>query len=335
MPDSRLNDAERHVQPPFMKTRLFNDLTAGGWLALMVFAVYLAVRDLPNRTPLPPITAPLRYDPVTLSPVAGPLRIAGAWQASAPDRRFGGLSALAIDQRRFLAVSDLGAVIRFDPPSVASPQADIADLGDGPGDPGFKTSRDAESLVRDPRGRGWWVGYEQRHSLWRYGDDFRRSAQAVDLDRRDWWRNRGAEGLLTDGDALLVIPENGREVMRIGGHRIDRLPLDAGVDVADAARAPDGSAWLLLRIKGLGGVRQAIAPLIRTPTGYRVGAQWALPKAPLDNYEGMAMTARPGGWRLWLVTDDGHLVVARTLLVALDLDTPPAKTNARRQAPGV
>jgi len=27
-----------------------------------------------------------------------------------------------------------------------------------------------------------------------------------------------------------------------------------------------------------------------------------------------------GGWRFWLVTDDGHRFKARTLLVALDLE---------------
>ncbi|MGI8932118.1 MAG: esterase-like activity of phytase family protein [Sphingomicrobium sp.] len=307
-----------------MKSWIFNGLLTGS----VVLALYLPVRDLPDRRPLPAATEMVRYQTVKLSPSTGPLRLAGAWQVEVPDRRFGGLSALAIDQGRFLAVSDLGAVVRFDPPSVRSPRASIADLGDGPGDPGYKTSRDAESLVRDPQESGWWVGYEQGHSLWRYDDDFGLAAQSVDLDRPDWWRNRGAEGLLTDGAALLVIAENGREVMRIRGQGIERLPLDTGMDVADAARAPDGSGWLLLRTKGLGGIAQAIAPLVRTATGYRVGAKWAVPKARLDNYEGMAIAARPdGGWRYWLVSDDGHRIGGRTLVVALDLDPPPHKSK--------
>jgi hypothetical protein len=43
----------------------------------------------------------------------------------------------------------------------------------------------------------------------------------------------------------------------------------------------------------------------------------------------MAIRPSPGGgWRFWLVTDDGHRFMARTLLVALDLDQ--AQENARR-----
>ena len=50
-----------------------------------------------------------------------------------------------------------------------------------------------------------------------------------------------------------------------------------------------------------------------------------VPKAAFDNYEGMAIAPRPdGGWRFWLITDDGHRVMARTLLVALDY-VPPAR----------
>ena len=61
---------------------------------------------------------PLTYRAVELPAARGPLRLAGAWELTAADPRFGGVSALAIDARRFLAVSDLGAVIRFDPPFV-------------------------------------------------------------------------------------------------------------------------------------------------------------------------------------------------------------------------
>ena len=97
------------------------------------------------------------------------------------------------------------------------------------------------------------------------------------------------------------------------------LNLNAGADIAEAARAPDGGAWLLLRSKELDGISQWIAPLLKDGEGYRTGLAWPVPKAPLDNYEGMAITPRPGGgWRFWLVTDDGHRVMARTLLVALD-----------------
>src|SRR4029453_11940051 len=150
--------------------------------------------------------------------------------------------------------------------------------------------------------------------------------------RDDWWSNRGAEGLLAGGKQLLVTAENGREAMRVGTSGIERMRLDAGADVAEAARAPDGSAWLLLRSKRPQGIAQAIAPLIQTKSGYRAGPAWAVPKDLFDNYEGMAIEARPGGgWRFWLVTDNGHRIMARNLLVALDY-VPPRRDKS--PAPG-
>ena len=335
LPDSRLNKAEHDVQLSFMKSLRFNDLIVGALLAPMMLAVYLQIRDLPDRHPLPARTVPLRYAPITLAPVVSPLRLAGAWAATAPDRRFGGLSALAIDHGNFVAVSDLGAAIRFLPPAASAPTAEIVDLAQGPGDPRFKASRDAEAVARDPGG-GWLVAYEQRHSLWRYDDAFAHGTIVADLDRPDWKHNRGIEGMVADGQSLLLAAENGREAMQVGASGVRRVNWSVGMEVADAATAPDGTPWLLLRGKGLGGIAQAIAPLVRTATGYRVGARWSLPKAPLDNYEGMAIAARPGGgWRFWLVTDDGHRIMARTLLVALDLDTPPDKQtpDVERRAP--
>ena len=336
LPDSRLNKAEHDVQLLFMKSLRFNDLALAALVAPMMLAVSLQIRALPDRHPLPPRTVPLRYTPNTLSPVAGPLRIAGAWRATAPDHRFGGLSALAIDRGRFVAISDLGAAIRFDPPASPTPEANIVDLAQGPGDPGSKKSRDAEALAHDPDRGGWLVAYEQRHSLWRYDEDFAHGAIVANLDRPDWKRNRGIEGMIVGRNSVVLAAENGREAMEVGPHGTRRINWSVGMEIADAATAPDGTAWLLLRGKGLGGITQAIAPLVPTEGGYRIGTRWPLPKAPLDNYEGMAIAAKPGGgWRFWLVTDDGHRILARTLLVALDLDAPPTKTNARRRAPGV
>jgi hypothetical protein len=308
-------------------------------MAAAVLAAYAPMRSLPDRKALPPTAVALAYVPVSLPSGGGPLRLAGAWQLEAGDPRLGGLSALAIDAGRFLAVTDRGAVIRFDPPSAARPSASFADLREGPGSYGKKWARDAESLVRDPRGRGWWVGYEQHHSLWLYDDQFSRAKAGVDLPKLGWPDNRGAEGLLAQDGSLLVLAENGRNAVRIGPKGPHLLELDAGADVADAARGPDGSDWVLLRQKGLGGISQSIAPLQIADDEYRAGPSWPLPKAAFDNYEGMAIEPLPGGgWRFWLVTDDGHRFMARTLLVALDLsrhDKSPAKNAGLSKKPSV
>ena len=324
MADSPLNEAERGLQHSFRKSSVFNGLL----LFSVVLTTYVSIGELPDRRLLPAKEVELRFRPIALPRAAGPLKIAGAWTMSADDPRFGGLSALSFDQGRFLAISDLGAVARLDPPGEQSARVLLTDLRVGPGPAGKKKSRDAEAIVYDPRGRGWWVGYEQRHSLWLYDSGFKRALAAIPV-HRDWRDNRGIEALIADGDGLLALAENGREAIRVDGAGLHSIGLESGWDVAEAARAPDSSAWLLLRSKGLGGIEQAVAPLIAARRGYRIGEAWPLPKAAFDNYEGMVIMPGPGGgWRFWLVTDDGHRFMARTLLVALDLDR--TQKNARR-----
>lgn len=321
MPDSRLNGAEHGLQHSFMKMLVFNSLL----MATAVTASYLPIRALPSRPSVPPAIVALGYTPVALTVAAGPLRLAGAWEVQVDDPRFSGVSSLAIERGRFLAVSDRGSVTSFDRPGEQSSRAWVADLHEGPGPRGKKWTRDAESLAPDPKARGWWVGFEQNHSLWLYDPGFKRALVRIDLRRPDWWDNRGAEGLIAEGGHLLVLAENGRDAMRVSNGSIVRLALDAGADVSDSARSPNGGAWLLLRSRRWRGIHQSIAPLLKTPTGYSAGPAMPVPKGPFDNFEGMAIEARPGGTlRFWLITDDGHRVMARTLLVALDY-TPPAR----------
>ena len=330
MPDSRLNGAERGLQHSFMKSPVFNGLL----MLVAVAAAYWPIRGLPGQHALRRATVPLQVRAVELTPPQGPLRLVGAWELEAGDGRFGGLSALAIDRGRFLAVTDRGAAVRFDSPTIARPEAELVDLRQGPGLFGQKWGRDAESLAADARGRGWWVGFEQNHSLWLYGPSFDQALASVHLKRTKWLNNRGAEGLLAEGDQLLVTAENGRDAIRVTTGSIERLELNAASDVADAARAPDGTAWLLLRSKGLNGIEQSIAPLLRANDGYRVGPGWPVPKAMFDNFEGMAIEAGPNGsWRFWLISDDGHRIMARTLMMALDWPAPHSKGPATSAGP--
>ena len=96
---------------------------------------------------------------------------------------------------------------------------------DGPGSGRFKRNRDSEALVRDSLGRGWWVAFENRHQLWLFDPSFGRALQRIDLGRRGWAANRGIEGLATDGDALLLLHEDGGHLLRVTGTRARSLPI--------------------------------------------------------------------------------------------------------------
>lgn len=314
MPESRLNGAERDLQHSFRKFLNFNSLL----MMLAVAAAYLPIRALPDLKPLPQRLLPVDFQPVALPRADDRLILAGAWRVKVADRRFGGISGLAFDGRDFLAVSDLGAVVRFNRPDEPAPRALVSDLRAGPGPFGYKWARDAEAIAPDPRGRGWWIAYEQSHSLWLYSRDFSTAAARIPIDR-GWPDNRGLEGLVASGDGLLGLAESGEDSLwfQPGGNRA--MAIRSSGAIADAARAPDGSLWLLLRAKSLAGIEQRIAPLISEGGRLKVGRGYRVPKAPLDNFEGMAIEKSPRGWRVWLISDDGHRVMARTLLVALDL----------------
>nr|WP_294848585.1 esterase-like activity of phytase family protein [uncultured Sphingomonas sp.] len=296
-------------------------------LFLLVVASALWLRSLPQIPARPPADDMVRFSPVALPAVAGsPLRLAGAWEMSASDPRLQGLSGLSSEGQQLVAVSDMGSAVRFLPPGDADAgRARLVDLRDGPGPFGRKVYRDAEALMRDPSGRGWWVTYEQFHSIWLYDTDFHRAIRRDDLGYGGWADNRGAEGLALLGGRIAAFGENGDAIL-LPEPAPSRIRLDSDWMIADASNAPDGSVWLLMRHHY--GAEAAIAPLIMDGGIARVGPKWTVPKGAFDNFEGMTIVRRNGGWRFWLVTDDGHRFMARTLLIALDLNR--AQENARR-----
>ena len=313
MPDSRLRGAERGVQPPFMKSSLFNSLL----LAAIVLAAHWLLRRLPDRTPLPERIVPLAVAPVALSPPRSPLRLAGAWLLSAPDRRLDGLSGLALDGDGFVAVSDFGVAVRFSRPTAKHPAVRFTDLPSGPGPADRKAWRDSEALARDPAGRGWWVAFETRHQLRLFDRDFRRTVAVVPLDGSRWRDNGGVEGLAAYPGGLAVAAEDGRTVERFDGRRFHHLPLVPAGRLADAAALPDGRLVLLARSLGPFGFDSRL--LVYDPASGRTAALADLPLGHLDNAEGIAAEPLAGGAiRLWVVTDRDSRARGRTLLAAFD-----------------
>ncbi len=319
LPDSRPMKAECKVQLRFSKTLFLQSLTIIGLIALM--QVWLA--RAPDRRELGERAASLVFSPVRLAPSGfAPLRLVGAWTVRSDDPRFGGISALAVDGEALIALTDSGVVIRFARPGSGRAAASIRELPGGPGNPAFKYNRDSEALLRDPRGRGWWVAFENRNQLWLYDRGFDQALGRIDFGRGRWRKNVGIEGLAADGRDLSLFPEAGQTLVRISGERARTQPIERPAGrISDSARVPGGGLIVVHRHWSLLGFTNAISLLEPAAGGgLKVARSLPLRVGRLDNVE--ALAAQPlagGGTRLWLMTDDNFQPPLRTLLIALDV----------------
>jgi len=247
-----------------------------------------------------------------------PLRLVGAWRLTSSDPRFGGISALAIENGRLLALTDSGVVVRFSP---WRHSARVAELPGGPGPNRFKVNRDSEALVADPSGRGWWVAFENRDELWLYDRGFTRALQRIWLGDRRWRVNSGIEGAVAERGSLLLFHEGGDNLIRVTGTRARNLPIAGAVArLSDAVDVGGGRMLVVERRLTPLGFRNALVVLEKAGESYRLGRRFELPLSRRDNVEAAAMERLPGGGRrLWLMTDDNFHGRMRTLLIALDL----------------
>ena len=298
-------------------------------LAASVIAAHAGFMLLPDRRELGPRLASLRFEPVALDAAGfSPLQLAGAWAVTSDDDpRVHGISGLALDGAELVAVTDSGVVIRFAKPGAAAVQALVRELPGGPGDPGRKVNRDSEAIAADPGGRGWWVAFEQRNELWLYDREFHRPLGRMPVPGRGMTFNRGAEGLIADGNGLLVFPEGGGRALRFSpkGWSEVRFAMPAR-RVSEAAAAAGGAILVIERGPAPGGFANALVRLDRCPAGYCPAWRKRLPMGLLDNVEALAVEPLPSGaTRLWLMTDDNGGKPQRTLLVAADLPPPPPR----------
>jgi len=322
MRDSSKTEAERPVQLEFRKSWLL----PGAILALSVLLFRDELRRLPNRVEIGERTVQLQFEPVELaSGSVGPFRIVGAWRLLAEDSRFGGISALAVNGDEFIAISDSAVVARFPKPGKKDPRITLRELPGGPGRPGFKVNRDSEALLADPNGRGWWVAFENRDELWLYDRRLSRALKRFKLDASELGRNRGVEGMVADGEQLLLFPERGGRALHLDPAAT--LPIN-GISgwLSDAVRLPNGRILVVNRRPTPIGLSNSLVLLERDGGGYRARRHWRIPVGRLDNVE--ALAAEPlagGGTRLWMMTDNNLQQRRPTLLLALEFRPRPAR----------
>ena len=274
----------------FRKTSIFSGLALVG----TIFAGEAWNRSHRPSLDLREARVAVRFQPATIGAIAAPARVAGAWAVRASDGRFGGVSGLAIDRGKLLGLSDAGMLLWLDRPGTAHPAVTIRALPFVVGPANYKIGRDSEALLRDPGGRGWWVAFEQFHSVLLYDAAFERLLKRIPVFNPTFTDNHGIEALAASHGRVRWLAES--------------------TEASDAALLPDGTTILLKRRIGLTGVSSWLE---------RDGLRLALPLTGSDNPE--ALTAEPlanGGTRLWIMTDNDLKPWRRTLLVAIDLPPP-------------
>ena len=172
--------AECPRQPPFIEIEgVWSGSGAAIRRAMRILAALAALPLLTTFAPPSLYSGPVYPDRATIAFQAvpldeddparrrlGSLSYLGGWAISSNDPRFGGISAIHIEDGMVLAVSDAGSLIRFSLPGAGPASIDVRPLPDGPGSAGSKLDRDAEAMTVH-EGRAW-IGFEQRNAVWRY-----------------------------------------------------------------------------------------------------------------------------------------------------------------------
>ena len=316
VPDSPATEAEHRLQ-----LRFTFQAAVHGLLFALVLGFPWAMPDSPDRKPGPPTLAPIRFAALDLDHRQfAPLTLAGAWTVDVAERRFGGVSGMAIDGGALLLLTDSGSLIRLPKPGVRMRPAQIRDLPSGE----YKKNRDGEALSGDPAGRGWWVAFEYRDELWLFDQDFRRVLETVEVAMPGLGRNSGIEALTQWRGGLLLFSEDGDQAAQLAGREIKPVKWhNPQGRLSEATTLPDGSLLVVGRSIGLMGVRNQLLRVIEKEDGLEARLLAPLPLGVLDNVEAMAPESRGNQMvRLWLMTDNDFSSRRRTLLLALDLKLP-------------
>jgi hypothetical protein len=303
-----------------------------------------------DEQPILRITA-LHFPTVDL----GPVRASGAWQLESPNRHFGSYSAMVpLGRGTLLAAADTGKRLRFTPPGRTGPGPRFDFFADV--DYAQKAGYDVESLTRDPGSGRIWAGYEYNNHIERYDAQLRSTGLVRPAAMRRWRSNSGPESMVRLGDGrFIVLAETGIDWfdsdgpgLLFPGDPVDGAkPLEfrfrppSGFDPCDMAALPDGRVLILLRKVVWGLPPRFVGKLmIADPATIRLGERWRAepladlrPPLPMDNYEGLAVEPMADGQlALWVISDDNHALLQRTLLLEL-VWRPNEKARGTGRAP--
>ena len=292
--------------------------------------------------PVPPERTTLRMTPIPLDerdPArrrVGRLDYLGGWVLRSNDPRFGGISAMNVDEGEVTALSDAGSVIRF---ALGGGSAEIMPLRAGPGRSDEKANRDAEAMA--VHRQSIWIAFEGANQVWRYGRrSWRRLASAAPPEMKRWSGNSGSEAMLRlpDGRFLVFAEGPTRRDGTSAALLFQGDPAEPGTEatairyrppdgyrITDAALLPDGGMLFLNRRFGIPGgfmAKLTLAPKPALRSGAVLeGTEIAHLQAPIaaDNMEALSVAREEGRTIVWIASDDNLNPLQRTLLLKFAL----------------
>ncbi len=319
-------------------------------------AALLAI-GLVSSTFVPAVERPLPMQPsetvMTVAPIAlddgdpsvrnaGALQFLEVWWLRSRDIRFGGLSAMHIEDGAVTAISDAGDLFRFPLPGLGTRTLPlrIERLIDGPGSGRRKSDRDSESMVI--AGDHAWIAFESANSVWRYSrTSGRAEASARPEPMRRWPSMRGAEAMLRLADGRFLVLAEGpvgddgsTPVLLFAGDPAEegtsaealRYRPPEGFRATDAAALPDGRILILnRRFYWTEGVSAAVTMVDRRalrPGAMLEGREIARLDGDLtvDNMEALSITREGARTIVWIASDDNfNPLFQRTLLMKFAL----------------
>jgi len=317
--------------------------------AFLLFAFVMLATIVPYP-PDPPLAGPeetmLGFEPVPLDASDGARRRIGAlaylggWALTASSPRFGGISAIHVENGEIIALSDAGTLFRFAlPAGGGSGRVRLVPLRNGPGPANRKSNRDTESMWIE--GPWLWAGFERHNMIWRYRrSDLRAMGAARPAPMRRWRGNAGPEAMVRLADGRFLLFGEGASDARPFSDAVllDGDPADPrtpaallryrrvpGFRITDAALLPDGRLLLLNRrfawFEGLSAVL-VVAEARHLREGATIeGSEIARLQPPLtlDNMEALSVTRENGRTIVWIASDDNFFPLQRTLLLKFAL----------------
>lgn len=271
------------------------------------------------------------------------LAVEGLWQLRGRGENFGGYSAMFLYGKQGIRLlSDRGFLLtipRPGPDAVEPMPYSTRQLYPV----GFRHEDllDIESATYHPGTGQYWLGYENKHVIYRYAAWGDPEGYVRPAYTRHWADNRGMEAMVRLADGrFVVLREDGGDLFLYPGDPVagavpvpGRVAWPSGYSPTDAAQLPDGRLVVVLRRVAMHlpvfACRLVLLDLADWQPGTVLHPQPLVQLedlVPRDNWEAVAVEpGADGAVSLWLAADDNRSAFQRSLLAHLRFTPPPAR----------